>query len=886
MSSQQKKTQISLESLMPNMQSVREYENILKNLGGRWEILTLLGQMSGTGTDMSKTREGFETLSSQLLNSLAKETLKKVASEINSKAQVAVDIVIRNLFERTADIGFLATDDDIRGFIKEQNKINYQILELSKDPGSEEKIKQKKLELEELKETIIQRFEQYVLKYSVYDNIILCDTEGNLLAQLNKNTKFKKSKDPLIKDALGTSKEYVETLGHTDMEPDKASSLLYSFRVTDPETDTALGVLSLSFKFEDEMCRIFSKLREGNDWLVLTLLDKDGTVIASSDKYQVPLGATLEKAIGSDYVISKFAGRNYVSKTCPTKGYQGYTGLGWYGHAMLPIEHAFEKNEVSKLANIDERILEAVMDNKTLFSDELRDIPKQADMIQKELDRTVWNGNVRQSSNKRIVNTSFSKVLLWEVSNTGAKTKEIFENSIGNLHETVVSSILSDVEFQAALAIDIMDRNLYERANDCRWWALTSAFKEMLSIKEPTNADFEKMSQILSYINSLYTVYTSLFIFDKNCKVVAVSQDSDRYLIGKTLTEEHIKQTLNIKDSQRYTVSPFVKSHIYGDEETYIYLASILSGSKNGEAVGGIGIVFDSKPQFEAMLMDALPLDEKGEPIKGSFGVYAERNKKIISCTDGEICEKSFSSLPNEYFEIRNGQGASGIVDFGGAYYAVGARVSDGYREYKGDTDSYKNDVVSLIFVPLGKASDIAIKKEKTSKHLRVEVSHRFESDNTTEIASFFIGDKWLGIRSELVIEAVSAKGLTLIPGANRMLSGRINYNNRTIDVLNLSCELGVEPREITEDTQIVITKIDKDIEESDEPIKYFGILVDELGEIPEVPNSRIDSLNTVFGTNELLGDGIVKPETGGCETQMLVIIDPRKLLEKLLKKS
>lgn len=144
MPSQQKKTQISLESLMPNMQSVREYENILKNLGGRWEILTLLGQMSGTGTDMSKTREGFETLSSQLLSSLAKETLKKVASEINSKAQVAVDIVIRNLFERTADIGFLATDDDIRGFIKEQNKINYQILELSKDPGSEEKIKQKK----------------------------------------------------------------------------------------------------------------------------------------------------------------------------------------------------------------------------------------------------------------------------------------------------------------------------------------------------------------------------------------------------------------------------------------------------------------------------------------------------------------------------------------------------------------------------------------------------------------------------------------------------------------------------------------------------------------------------------------------------------------------
>jgi len=881
-----KKMEITLESLMPNMQGVLEYENILKNLGSRWEILTLLGQMSGTGTDMSKTREGFETLSSQLLASLAKETLKKVASEINSKAQVAVDIVIRNLFERTADIGFLATDDDIREFIKEQNKINYQILELSKDPNSEEKIKNKKSELESLKDRIVERFEEYVLKYSVYDNIILCDTDGNLLAQLSKNSKFKKTKDPLIKEAIDTSKEYVETLGHSDMEADKASSLLYSFRVTDPDTDTPLGVLSLSFKFEDEMCRIFSKLREGNDWLVLTLLDKDGVVIASSDKYQIPLGATLEKAIGCDYKISKFAGRNYVAKTCPTKGYQGYTGLGWYGHAMLPIEHAFEKNEASKLSNIAESVLEAVMDNKTLFSDELRDIPKQADMIQKELDRTVWNGNVRQSSNKRIVNTSFSKVLLWEVSNTGAKTKEIFENSIGNLHETVVSSILSDVEFQAALAIDIMDRNLYERANDCRWWALTSAFKEILSAKEASSSDFEKMSQILSYINSLYTVYTSLFVFDKNCKVVAVSQDSDRHLIGKTLSEEPIKQTLNIKDSQKYTVSPFVKSHIYGGEETYIYLASILSSSKNSDTVGGIGIVFDSKPQFEAMLSDALPLDEKGDPIRGSFGVYADRSKRIVSCTDKQICEKSFSSLPNEYFEIRNGQGASGIVDFGGTYYAVGARVSDGYREYKSDSDSYKNDIVALVFVPLGEVCAKEAKKEKPAKHLRVEVSHRFESENCTEIASFYIGDKWLGIRSELVVEAVNAKGLTLIPGANRMLSGRINYNNKTVDVLNLSHELGVTPKEIGEDTQIVVTKIDKDIEESDEPIKYFGILVDELGEIPEVPNSRIDSLHTVFGANDLLGDGIVKPENSGNETQMLVILDPRKLLEKLLKKS
>lgn len=875
----------TLEALMPYMHVVSEYENILKNLGSRWEILTLLGQMSGTGTDMSKTREGFEALSSKLLSSLAKETLKKVASEINSKAQVSVDILIRNLFERTADIGFLATDDDIRSFIKERNRLNYQISELSKERTNEEKIEQLKHKISLLREKITLRFEEYVLKYSVYSNIILCDTDGNVLAELNRHSNVKTSNDPLIKESIDTSREYVETLRYSDLEPDKQVSLMYSYRVTDPESEAVLGVLTLSFKFEDEMERIFAKLREGSEYLALTLLDKDGIVIASSDKYQFPMGAKLENALNSEYKITKFAGRNYITKTCPTKGYQGYMGLGWYGQAMLPVEHAFEKNEVSKLSNIEESVLEAVMNNKALFSEELRDIPKQADMIQKELDRTVWNGNVKQSSSRRIMNTSFSKVLLWEVSNTGEKTKEIFESSIGNLHETVVSSILSDVEFQASLAIDIMDRNLYERANDCRWWALTSVFKEILSSKEPSSEDYEKISQILDYINSLYTVYTSLFVFDKNCKIVAVSKEHDRNLLGKTLSEEFAKQTLNIKDSQKYMVSPFAKSHIYSDKETYIYTASILSTQTAGEVVGGIGIVFDSKPQFEAMLKDAIPLDEKGEPTSGSFGVYADRSKKIISCTNDDICTKSFNSMPDEYFCMQNGLSKSGVVEFDGTYYAVGARASSGYREYKGEGDSYKNDVIALIFVPLGSKTEKIEKKERRQKHLNIEVSNRFETDNTTEIASFYIGDKWLGIKSELVLEAVNTKGLTLIPGATRLVAGRINYYNKTVDVLDIKSELGFGKTEICDDTQIVVTKIDKDIEDSSEPIKYFGIMVDTLGEIPEVPNTRIDNLDTVFGSGDLLGNGIVKPTDGSRDSQMLVILDPRKLLEKLMKK-
>jgi hypothetical protein len=99
------------------MSKADEYRERLHNLQSVWDNLTLLGHLSGTATDMSETRIAFQQLSESLLNQLGKETLKKAALGLKSKAQVAVDIMVRNLFERTADIGFLAMDDDIRVYL-------------------------------------------------------------------------------------------------------------------------------------------------------------------------------------------------------------------------------------------------------------------------------------------------------------------------------------------------------------------------------------------------------------------------------------------------------------------------------------------------------------------------------------------------------------------------------------------------------------------------------------------------------------------------------------------------------------------------------------------------------------------------------------------------
>ncbi len=102
--------------LISYMSDVQNFEKNMSSLSDKWDLLTLLGSMSNIGMDTSETRKAFEDLLDEPLMRLMEETFKKSLDELEFKAQSAIDILIRNLFERTADIGFLATDDDIRNY--------------------------------------------------------------------------------------------------------------------------------------------------------------------------------------------------------------------------------------------------------------------------------------------------------------------------------------------------------------------------------------------------------------------------------------------------------------------------------------------------------------------------------------------------------------------------------------------------------------------------------------------------------------------------------------------------------------------------------------------------------------------------------------------------
>ena len=845
------------EHLIGYMSDVQNFEKSMSSLSAKWDLLTLLGSMSNIGMDTSETRKAFEDLLDEPLLRLTQETFHKSLDELESKAQSAIDILIRNLFERTADIGFLATDDDIRQYLLFLN---------TPDISISEELRHLKIQK---KEALTERFQEYVAKYSVYENIILLDTKGKVLVQLDQTNAISNSKDLLIQESLRTHQGYVETFRSSDLTHNKPS-LIYSYRVNHPETEIALGVLCLIFRFDDEMKSIFHKLSRENPYIALELLNPNGTVVASSSPHHVPLDSYLEPR-NSETHQTYYAGFEYLFNAVETNGYQEYQGPGWIGHAMVPLHLAFRSSSHHSFLRND--LFDTIANTTEYFPQELKDILDKAKKIQTELDITVWNGNVQiaNASNKE---NPFTKALLSEISKTGKETKQIFDHTVANLNSAMLTRYLEDLRFQSSLAIDIMDRNLYERANDCRWWALTTTFRELLSHPQISENDQKKMNDILTYINGLYTVYSTMFIYDRNGIIVSISTTDNEHYLGKKAGYGWASETLKLKTTQEYVVSHFEPSVFYDQRSTYIYNACIRD--YKGESVGGIGIVFDSQPQFETMIHDVLPKNEHHKIKDEMFALFVNRHGYVISSTNLDIEVGSRVSLPDSILQLSSGRSDAQMISYNGIYYAVGATCSSGYREYK-QADGYKNDIIAILYRPIGHAA--AVSKQTTSRRTYL-YPKPVGVEETSEISTFFINDSVFAIESKNIVCSLMQQELTSILHSSEYNLGVIGYDKRMISVISLAKLLGMEKKYDKENDTIILVKA-----VVEKQVVYLGLAVDAIYGSPEIPIRSISHYGNVLKNENSLTKAVIIPDRAeDFGNEMISILDIPKIYTQLIQ--
>ena len=786
-----------IDTFLPHMRDVVRCERALQELNLMWRLIESGAKMncpveaSAILPTMAATRNGFNRLEHELVSSLVLEKVSNVLAEIGTKAQNVIDILVRNLYERTADVGFLATDNELAQFVAG---------------------------LTDDREMIERRLLEYRSKYTVYDDIVLLDTQGKILARVDKSVAQECSEDPLVAQTL-EAQSYVETFRYSDLRPGKRRALIYSRPIEHPVSHSVIGVLCLCFNFEEEMDGIFQTHGDSRGRSVMLLINADKRVIVSSDPLWIPLDTQVPQDSDNSMSLQTFAGREYLIRTFSTQGYQSYMGPpGWRGQVMIPVDVAFTGARGSVLAALPLDTREGVLSHAKSFSTPLFEIMNAAENIR----GVVWNGQVMSSGQEG--DQTKLKAVLGQISETASRSNDLFSKSIGDLYSTVLFSGLQKAEFVSCLLVDLLDRNLYERANDCRWWALTPELRSAMSAGDPDIHTRTRLCEILRYINSLYTVYTRLCVYNAQGEIIAstLNGHEDNASLGLLIEPQTLAHVRTLSNDQSYYVTPFEANALYEGAPTYVYHAAIFSDRVAGQVVGGVGIVFNSAVELHSMLRDGV-----GSASAGS-GFFADRSGRIIASTDEHRPVGSILALDADMRQLANGASLSKVVEHDGHYAVMGCCVSSGYREFK-TSDGYVDDVLAIVFEPIGPV------REQSPSATRVDTAIQAEAhtSGSVEYATFISNGVLYALPALNVLEAVSATRLSSVPvGGKPACLGLLDLQHRdahsgpvwVFDLNRLMNKPGSVP---SDSAQIVVVE---------SAGRRLGLLVDELHDVKEFP--------------------------------------------------
>jgi hypothetical protein len=118
---------------------------------------------------------------------------------------------------------------------------------------------------------------------------------------------------------------------------------------------------------------------------------------------------------------------------------------------------------------------------------------------------------------------------------------------------------------------------------------------------------------------------------------------------------QDVSRCLRLSDTQQYVVSDFHNSELYEGGYTYLYHAAVKDWHNPDSNVGGIALVFDSQPEFKAMLVDSEPNYANAILNDVTSSVLIDRSGLVISSTSDEIEIGSTLNTPKEILDAEKG---------------------------------------------------------------------------------------------------------------------------------------------------------------------------------------------------------------------------------------
>lgn len=267
---------------------------------------------------------------------------------------------------------------------------------------------------------------------------------------------------------------------------------------------------------------------------------------------------------------------------------------------------------------------------------------------------------------------------------TGDSAKELARGSRGLIREMQqVTDVLQTkmrgerLSDMALTNIDLVDRNLYERSCDVRWWATDGSV--VTALATPTEENRRFASKRLGVILNAYTVYFDLVLCDIEGRVVANGRPAKHAVAGMRQEQTAwFQSAVKTESGDEFGFQSVHRSPLVNHERALVYSCAVREGGESrGRILGVLGIVFNWDSLGQTIL-DRIPL------------VPREKQRAIACFLDGEgnvLADYPAGALgdsfDNALFQgLRQGQKSYGVHHFCGGEYVAGFAMSPGFETY------------------------------------------------------------------------------------------------------------------------------------------------------------------------------------------------------------
>ncbi len=255
-----------------------------------------------------------------------------------------------------------------------------------------------------------------------------------------------------------------------------------------------------------------------------------------------------------------------------------------------------------------------------------------------------------------------------------AQANSRLQGIIQSLATNVRGTRLSDL---ALTNIDLIDRNLYERSCDVRWWATDSSGVEALTKR--TDEAYRFCSHRFGVILNSYTVYYDLVLCDLDGKVVANGRPAQFSSVGSQYASSPwFQSALATRSGEEFGFQSVHQSQLAGGKRVLVYSCCVREGGDvQGRPLGVLGIVF----HWDALAQTIVHATPLSAEEKGMTRICIVDDAGLALADSHNRALQDIVSVPN-WTQIKAAKKGFAVSVYEGRDCCIGYASSPGYETY------------------------------------------------------------------------------------------------------------------------------------------------------------------------------------------------------------